>query len=130
MPAASSIMPIICVFFERGRSECLRLLGIDHAAHWRSGPEDERAGFAVRRVEIDYLIPALLDDALIICTTVEEPGAAYVDVRQKLMRDEDCLARAMLRVALVDVKGRPRRLPKGWRDRLQAFARQADIGRN
>lgn len=105
-------------FFERGRSECLRLLGIDHAARQQDPDPRARAGFAVRRAEIDYFVPAVLDDALIISTTIAHVGAAYVDVRQAVLRDEVVLVRAALRVALVDWQGRPCRLPADWRMRL------------
>ncbi|GAB4573758.1 MAG: tol-pal system-associated acyl-CoA thioesterase [Rhodothalassiaceae bacterium] len=112
-------------FFERGRSECLRLLGIDHAARQQDPDPRARAGFAVRRVEIDYLAPAVLDDALIISTNIVHVGAAFVDVRQTVMRDGSCLARAVLRVALVDWQGRPCRLPAEWRERFENFRRAA-----
>jgi len=109
-------------FFERGRSEMLRMLGIDHAAAWRRADADRRLGFAVRHMEIDFLAPAFLDDALTVHSEVEKVAAAYVDARQWISRGADVVARARLRVALIDSEGRPRRLPEDWRRRLEAVA--------
>jgi len=108
-------------YLERGRSELLRSLGIDHASAWTSGPAGERVGFAVRRIELDFEAPAMLDDALIVESTVVAVGAAYVDAGQCVCRAGRVIARARLRVALVDAGGRPRRLPEDWRRRLAAI---------
>ena len=51
-------------FAERARTEALRDLGLPHA------DAGERIGlmFVVRRVEVDYLRPARLDDSLTVVT--------------------------------------------------------------
>jgi len=78
-------------FFERARSEFLRCLEIDHAAAWRDAEGAATAmGFAVRSVTLDYVSPALLDDALVIDSRVTALGAAWVDVEQRALRGEDC----------------------------------------
>ncbi len=109
-------------FFERGRSEMLRTLGIDHAAAWREAEAERRLGFAVRHMAIDFLVPAFLDDALTVHSEVAKVAAAYVDARQWISRGADIIARARLRVALIDADGRPRRLPEDWRRRLEAVS--------
>jgi len=114
-------------FFERARSEFLRCLEIDHAAAWRDAEGAATAmGFAVRSVTLDYVSPALLDDALVIDSRVTALGAAWVDVEQRALRGGDCLARACLKVALTDGLGRPRRLPKAWRAAFETV-RQAAV---
>ncbi|RMD86762.1 MAG: YbgC/FadM family acyl-CoA thioesterase [Alphaproteobacteria bacterium] len=115
-------------FFERGRSEMLRALGIDHAAAWRDPDPGARVGFAVRHMEIDYLAPALLDDALTVHSEVVKVAAAYVDARQWIARDGTTIARARFRVALVDERGRPRRMPADWRRKLATVAVRDDDG--
>jgi len=109
-------------YLERGRSELLRCLGIDHAHAWSVGGADGRMGFAVKHVELEFRIPAMLDDALIVESTVEAVGAASVDARQTILRSETTIATARVRVALVDAQGRPRRLPRPWKDRLAELA--------
>ncbi|GER02009.1 4-hydroxybenzoyl-CoA thioesterase [Iodidimonas gelatinilytica] len=108
-------------FFERARGEMLRLVGIDHVTAWRDQPAGERMGFAVRRVELEYFRPAILDDSLDIQSIVLATAAAYVDVQQAVLRDGVLLARADLRVALVNDNGRPCRLPLAWRTILKAL---------
>ena len=108
-------------YLERGRSELLRCLGIDHAQAWSVGNADGRMGFAVQRVELEFRMPAMLDDALIVESTVEAVGAASVQARQAILRSEETIATARVRVALVDAQGRPRRLPRLWKDRLSAL---------
>lgn len=112
-------------FFERGRSEFLRALGIDHAAALQQSVES-RLGFAVRRCQIDYLKPALLDDQLTIRTVLTKLAAAYTDVVQEAFRGEDRLAKASLRVALLDGRGRPARLPGAWRAAMAPYVVQEE----
>lgn len=108
-------------YLERGRTELLRSLGIDHIAAWRDAAPEDRLGFAVQRVVLDFRIPALLDDALEVQSRVEAVGAASVDARQWIRRGETRIAEATLRVALLDGTGRPRRLPAAWRTELAAI---------
>ena len=59
-------------FCERGRSDCLRLLGIHH--HEMHGTERRRMGFVVRRMDCDFLRPARIDDVLEVETRFREHG--------------------------------------------------------
>lgn len=109
-------------FFERGRSEMLRRLEIDHAAAWREGDApDERIGLAVAEARLVFRAPAVLDDALVIRTQIRHLGAAYVDVAQVAMRDERLLVHLDIRVALIDGAGRVRRLPVAWREAMKPW---------
>ncbi len=109
-------------FFERARSEMLRLLGIDHAAAWReTETPDERVGLAVAEARLVFRAPAVLDDALVVRTQIRHLGAAYVDVAQAAMRDGRLLVRLEIRVALIDGRGRVRRLPAAWRTAMEPW---------
>jgi acyl-CoA thioester hydrolase len=68
----------------------------------------------VRRVEIDYLRPALMDDLLTIETMIAAIGGATVDFRQSIVRGEEMLANALVCVVTLS-NGRPTRLPKDMR---------------
>ena len=59
-------------WFERARSDMLRLLGIDQ----RAAAEAGEGTYTVAEVNIRYLAPARLDDAVTIETQAEELGAA------------------------------------------------------
>lgn len=93
-------------FMERGRSDYLRLLGIHHHAL-----AEEGLGFAVTRMEIEFLRPASIDDVLVIKTAFEETGGARIVLRQEIFRGDDRLIAAIVSVALIGAKGRAVRLP-------------------
>ena len=103
-------------WFERARSDLVRLLGIDQRAAVEAG----EGHYAVAGVDIRYVAPARLDDAVTIETRAEKIGAASVSLRQRALRSGDLLAEALVRVGFVSPDGRPRRQPAPWRD---AFAR-------
>lgn len=100
-------------FLERGRTEWLRAQGF--------GQRELAAGagivFAVRRLEIDYLKPALMDDLLTIETTIAAVGGASIDFLQIATRGEEKIVKALVGVAALS-NGHPTRLPKEMRARL------------
>lgn len=95
-------------FFERGRTEALRSAGIGHAELFRADPP---LGFAVRRITVDYIQPARIDDALTVETRFHVATGARLSIRQVISRAGTELARAEVEVACIDMDGRPRRLP-------------------
>jgi acyl-CoA thioester hydrolase len=107
-------------FAERGRTEVLRDLGVEH----RSLMNSEGLAFAVRRCEVDYLAPARLDDELEVRTTLQGLGNASLDLRQTIWRREDQreLARLMVRLAIINREGRPTRMPPQIMDVLRPLA--------
>jgi len=111
-------------FCERGRSDFIRLLGIDHRS-LASPSEGEPSVFVVRRIEIDYLKPARIDEVLEVVTTCAEIGGATLVLAQDVRRDGTLLARAKVSVVLVSRTGKPQRLGAIVRDALQRFVNQA-----
>jgi acyl-CoA thioester hydrolase len=111
-------------FCERGRSDFIRLLGLDQQslAHPEEG---EGAIFVVRRVEIDYLKPGRMDDVLEVVTSCAEIGSASLVLQQDVRRDGTVLARARVTVVLVSRSGKPQRLGALMRSALQRFVNQA-----
>lgn len=107
-------------FCERGRSDCLRLLGIHHhEMHWHE--TEGRMGFVVRRMVCDFLKPARIDDLLMVETRFREMGGARMELEQKVLRQGDLLFSADVTVALVDASGRPKRFPKAMAEALKTF---------
>ncbi len=110
-------------FCERGRSDFIRLLGLDHQS--LANPErGEPAVFVVRRVEIDYLKPGRMDDLLEIVTSCAEIGSASLVLQQDVRRGDSLLVRAKVMVVLVSRAGKPQRLGALVRARLQPFVNQ------
>lgn len=107
-------------FCERGRSDFIRLLGVHHQA--LANPEQgEPAVFVVRRIEIDYLRPARLDDVLEVMTRCEEIGGASLTLLQEVRRGETLIVRAKVVVVLVSSSGKPQRLGQLVRGALERF---------
>jgi acyl-CoA thioester hydrolase len=107
-------------FCERGRSDCLRLLGIHHhEMHWHE--TEGRMGFVVRRMVCDFRRPARIDDLLEIETRFRDMAGARMELEQKVLRQGEVLFTAEVTVALVDAAGRPKRFPKAMAEALKTF---------
>lgn len=101
-------------FIERGRTEAIRSIGVDQLALKR----DLGLVFVVRRIEADYLRPAVFDDILSVTTRVTAMGAARIGMEQKVLRGDETLFDAQVTLALLDGRGRPARIPAEIRDRI------------
>lgn len=84
-------------FMERARTEWLRSLALE---------QDQIIAqydviFAVRSVCIDYLKPAVFNDALLVSCMVKKLGKASINFKQEIFRETDnlLLTRAEVRVA-------------------------------
>jgi acyl-CoA thioester hydrolase len=111
-------------FCERGRSDFIRLLGIE-ATSLADPVQGEPAIFVVRRVEIDYFKPGRMDDVLEVVTACAEIGSASLVLRQDVRREGTLLASAKITVVLVSRGGKPQRLGALIRGALQRFVNQA-----
>ena len=104
-------------FIERGRTELLRTLGHDQNELMQGG-----IAFAVRSVNAEFLKPARLDDLLTIHTAIAKLGRAQVSFAQRVLRDNELLLDAKIRVACIDpVRGKPVRMPRALYDQLSAL---------
>ncbi|TPW32698.1 tol-pal system-associated acyl-CoA thioesterase [Pararhizobium mangrovi] len=116
-------------FLERGRTDYLRLLGVEQGGLLSGdGGDGEGLGFMVHRMEIDFRAPARMDDILTIATTSERAGGAKLVLVQTIERDERLLITARVVVAVVNGRGRPRRLPPALAEGLRAHATAARDG--
>ena len=96
-------------FFERGRTEGLReITGLNHAAVFEG---DDPIAFTVRRLTVEFIRPAHMDDLLEVRTTITSAKGARMTFQQGLWRDDECLATAEVDGACMTIRGRPRRLP-------------------
>ena len=75
--------------------------------------------FATTHVEVDYHQPARYDDALAIDTWPEWVRGASLRMAYAIRRDDEILVTGATEHAMVDeASGRPRRIPKEWREQL------------
>lgn len=99
-------------FLERGRTDFLRLLGYEQGA-LMGIDEGEGLAFVVHRMEIDFRRPARMDDLLAIETRSLKAGGAKLVLAQTITREATPLIEAKVVIAVVNARGRPRRLPAG-----------------
>ena len=107
-------------YMERGRTNHLRLLGADHRALFEeTAKETPGFAFVVRSMTIDFLKPARMDDVLEVVTEPEEVKGASITLRQRVMRGDELIVEAHVRVAFVS-GGRARPIPKPLRIAMKA----------
>lgn len=97
-------------FAERGRTDFLRLLGTDARRMIDGSQSREPAAFVVRRMNMDFLRPARMDDLLEVETRVKELGGASVTLNQVITRQGARVFEAEVTVVLVSMSGKPLRL--------------------
>ena len=103
-------------YFERGRSDFLRVAGVRHADLLdRADP----AAFAIVRMEIDFKRAARIDDALAVRTTYDSARGPRLFISQRITRGEELVCLAKVEAACIDLQGRPRKPPPGMLDMLR-----------
>lgn len=98
---------------ERGRSDFLRLSGVLHSA---LEARDDPQFWVVRRMEIDWLAGARIEDVLEVHTRVASVSGARVTMSQAIMRQGTLIVTAQVLAALINEVGKPQRFPKDWID--------------
>ena len=99
-------------FFERARTDFLRARGISQSKLL----QEEKTAFVVKKCEIEYLLPAKLDDEVTVFVEVKELRAASIAMQQKMMRDEKLLATLNVEIVCIHSENfRPKRIPTDYR---------------
>ena len=106
-------------FLERGRTDYLRLLGVEQGSMVLEG-DREGLVFVVHRMEIDFKAPARMDDILTILTSTVKAGGAKMILNQEIRRGEHLLIAARVIIAVINSAGRTRRLPEALAARFLA----------
>ena len=97
-------------FIERARSTWVAELGVDQLRLQASG-----VVFAVRDISAQYLVPARMDDNLLVCSQVIVTTAARWVLEQVVKCDSMVLFTAEVTIVMIGMGGSPRRLPKELR---------------
>ena len=123
MPVARSTPPRCCIFFERGRTEWLRALGVEQ----QKLREQTGGFFVVTQAAVDYAAPARLDDQLWITTRLASAGRASIIIAQQALLQDPVssdgplrlLSEGTIRIGWVDAASmRPARIPSSILDQL------------
>lgn len=104
-------------FMERGRSDFIRLLGVDQAGLHAAGG----LAFAVRAMNLDFLKAARVEDILVVETATALVSGASLTLDQRVLRGDDVLVTASVKIACI-AHGRAQRIPEGLRTVLKARA--------
>ncbi|MDQ2702737.1 MAG: tol-pal system-associated acyl-CoA thioesterase [Pseudomonadota bacterium] len=103
-------------FLERARTEWMRALGKGQDAMRR----EHGLVFAVRAMQVDFRLPARLDDALAATVVLRECRRASLVIDQEIRRDGVLLLDAKVRIASLDAAGfKPREIPPALYDELK-----------
>ena len=95
-------------FFERARTEFLRIAGYEQQALMEEG-----AIFVVRHLDITLLKPARLDDEITIRSTLVKLGKITFDFQQEAFRGDMLLCSGKVRCGCIDAeKFTPYALPQ------------------
>lgn len=94
-------------FMERARTEFMRALGMDHSRLLG----EHGCVFTVRRLTLDFVQPARLDDLLEVVSTVRTVRGARIGIDQDVCRDGQIMAACKLELAIVGEGLRAKRLP-------------------
>ena len=105
-------------FIERARSEWVRGLGIDQALL----RAEHGLVFAVRRVEADYLRPAVFDDVLSVQTVLADLSGARLVLDQAVLRGAQTLFTARVTLVCLTAAGTATRFPTALRTALTGAA--------
>lgn len=110
-------------YFERGRSDALRLMGVGHAELLDG---DKPMAFVVSKMELRFLKPARIDDELLVRTHYDAVEGARLLISQAITRGDDVLCWAGVEVVCIHMNGRPRRPPPALIEKIwPRLAREA-----
>jgi acyl-CoA thioester hydrolase len=93
-------------YFERGRSDFLRSVGIHHAQLLERDPP---LAFAITAIDSKFKMAARIDDCLVVHTTFDSLKGVRLGITQKIMRGDDLIATAAVEAVCIDLQGKPRR---------------------
>ncbi len=109
-------------YFERARSDMLRVAGIDQAAAHAAGT----GVYAVAAMDLKFRAPAHFDDALLIRSKVVDVRAASCHIVQQVFRHALLLCEARVTAAFLSPAGRPTRQPGDWLAIYKSLMTDAD----
>lgn len=105
-------------YFERGRSDFLRLAGVSHSALLAG---EDPLGFAVNRMALEFVRPGRIDDALVVKTLYDRVQGPRIFISQSLEKSGETLVKGMVEACCISLTGRPRKPPAMLLQRLKPF---------
>lgn len=105
-------------FIERGRTEYLRAMGFQQ----QQIAAESGLAFAVRSLTAEYLLPARLDDELIVRSSIQSLGRAQLVFDQRIERNDTLLFEAKVRIVCLDMnKNKAAPMPRDIHEKFKAL---------
>ena len=101
-------------FIERARTEYLREIGLIQSEI----ADQYKLIFVVRNIFAEFIKPAKLDDLLEVKTNFIRFGMVSIKVVQEIFLNENKLFEAEVKLGIVDIKGKPKKLPTELKEKL------------
>lgn len=105
-------------YFERGRSDFLRLAGVDHTQLLEG---ESPTALTLTKLALDFVKPARVDDALIVRTRYETVQGPRILISQAIWRGAEEITRAEVAACCISLTGRPKKPPLLLVERLKPF---------
>ena len=104
-------------YMERGRSDFIRLAGVDHVFMAAQGG----AAFAIAKFDIDFKKPARIDDALVVRSLFFPVKGVRLNAFQQVLRGGELLAQARVTAVCVGPDARPIKPPAAMIEKLKPW---------
>ena len=102
-------------FYERARTDFLRARGISQ----QKLAKEENIGFVVRRCEIEYISPAILDDEIEVSVAIKEFSFTMIKIYQEIKIDKKILSTLNVDLACINLeKLKPQKISQNLKDLL------------
>ena len=96
-------------FMERARTEWLRNFGLNQTKL----KQEDKIMFVVRKIDIQYKIPARFNDELIIQTNCIKPTNYSLMLKQNILRDKQIITEGKVEIVCISADFfKPVRIPK------------------
>lgn len=105
-------------YCERGRSDFLRMAGVRHLVMMEA---EQKLVWTLRRITLDYIRPARVDDLLHVRTRYTEMAGARLTGEQEIFNGAQLLCTAHIEAAIITMDGRPRRIPADIRAKMEPY---------
>ena len=102
-------------FIERARTEALRDIGLIQSEI----VDQFKLIFVVRNIFAEFIKPAKLDDLLEVKTNFKRFGIVSINLEHEIFLNDHKLFRAEVKLGIVDITGKPRKLPVKLKEKMK-----------
>ncbi len=107
-------------YMERGRTEFLRMAGINQSDMFKMEHADDRL-FMVKKCEVEFFKPAVIDDEVVVRTKIIKLGGASVIFKQDILKNDEILVEGLVVIVAVNQQRKASRITGELREILDRF---------